>query len=55
MTLEKQLAVYNQQVIVIRLEKMLLNEMSNNEIGLLECPSYAEYRKQMDILDSLIK
>jgi len=50
---ERLLAIYNQQLEVIRLERLLLAEMENGT-QLYDCPSYIEYRKQMDILESLI-
>lgn len=49
-------AIYNQQLEVIRLEKILIDEMSEHSLWYLhDCPSYPEYKKQMDILASLVE
>ena len=49
----KLLAIWNQQVEVIRLEKLLILEMTDG-LTLHECPSYPEYKKQMDKLEALL-
>lgn len=47
-------AKLKQELEVIRLEKILASEMNDNFYDLIECPSYSEYKKQMDILAKLV-